>query len=420
MLAKHVRYREDEIPGRPHITDAQRNYTSRVGISTINSSDNIQRKKNFHLQQQEIRNKEAAIRLAVEEQAARHIIDEQNANAERESNRIRQENLRILNEDSSRSQERLHNDQNRSDVMPGELPPSPQGPARNTRSKSENNYVQSTLYMDSVFSTDVVNNPIPKTYKEAVSSPESVEWTKARQDEMKSHYENNTWKVMSNPPAGRDVIGSRWVFTRKTDAKGRIVQHKARLVAQGYSQRPGFDYDITYSPVVSLTTVRMLIAIATKEKLHLHQMDVKAAYLHGRIDNDIYMKQPPGFTAKSQPNDICKLNKSLYGLKQSGRLWYERLKQELERLDFSMCKYENCLFYHQDFDIIIAVYVDDILLIGKHLNNIDCVKDKLSRVFSMKDMGQASFRLGIQIKYDRENGKSQICLGSYIDKAIKI
>ena len=130
------------------------------------------------------------------------------------------------------------------------------------------------------------------------------------------------------------------------------------------------------------------------------------------------MKQPPGITEKSKPNGICKLNKSLYGLKQSGRLWYERLKQELERLDFSTCKYENCLFYHQKFDIIIAVYVDDILLIGKHLDNIDYIKEKLSKAFSMKDMGQVNFILGIQIKYDRENGRSQICLGSYIDKAI--
>ena len=125
---------------------------------------------------------------------------------------------------------------------------------------------------------------------------------------MESHNENNTWDIIPHPPAGRDIIGSRWVFTRKTDAGGHILQYKARLVALGYSQRPRFDYDTSYSPVVSLTTVRTLIAIATKEKLHLHQMDVKAAYLHGKIDKDIYMKQPPGFLEKSQPNGICKLN----------------------------------------------------------------------------------------------------------------
>ena len=147
-------------------------------------------------------------------------------------------------------------------------------------------------------------------------------------------------------------------------------------------------------------------------------MDVKAAYLHGKIDREIYMKQPPGFTLKSQPNGVCKLNKSLYGLKQSGRLWYEKLKEKIEVLGFKICTLENCLFYHEEFDIIIAIYVDDIILVGKDLTKIDHIKNKLSKTFSMKDMGQAKFILGIQIKYDRENGKSQICLGSYIDKVI--
>ena len=147
-------------------------------------------------------------------------------------------------------------------------------------------------------------------------------------------------------------------------------------------------------------------------------MYVKAVYLHRRIDRDIFMKQPPRFMSESYPNGVCKLNKSLYGLKQSGRLWYEKLKQELEKLNFKACIFEGYLFYHQTFDIVIAVYIDDIRLIGIDIVNINHIKSKLSKAFSMKDMGQANYILGIQINYDKEIGKSQTCFGSYLEKAI--
>ena len=418
MIAKHVRYREDEFPGKPFQSNDANNFTSRVGVSVINSNGNTLRRKNFQQQQQEIRNREAASRLMAEEQEARRIIDENNAYVENQNKATTNEEYNQMNGNISETQNEVNPETNNESMMPGELPPSPQGPARNTRSKGIVNNTSSISYIDSAFLIDIGNAPIPRTYKEAISSPEREEWLKACQDEMESHRENNTWQVMENLPTDREVIGSRWVFTRKTNADGHVIQHKARLVAQGYSQRPGFDYDITYSPVVSLSTVRILVAIATKEKLHLHQMDVKAAYLHGRIDRDIFMKQPPGFISKSCPNGVCKLNKSLYGLKQSGRLWYERLKQELEKLNFKACIFEGCLFYHQTFNIVIAVYVDDIILIGKDIANINYIKGKLSKSFSMKDMGQAKYILGIQINYDKENGKSQLCLGSYLEKAI--
>ena len=177
-----------------------------------------------------------------------------------ESRHISNETSNDSNTNVLETQNELNNEQNKEDIMPGELPPSPQGPAWNTRSKSAQANTPSVNYTDSALSVDIGNIPIPKSYHEAMCSPERNEWKEACQNEMESHTENNTWEVIQEPPFGRDIIGSRWVFTRKIDADGNIIQHKARLVAQGYTQRPGFDYDIMYSPVFSITTVRLLIA----------------------------------------------------------------------------------------------------------------------------------------------------------------
>lgn len=180
------------------------------------------------------------------------------------------------------------------------------------------------------------------TVDTALKDPLSIEEAQQREDwpkfkeaikvELNNHTTNNTW-TLTKLPAGRTSIGAKWVLTIKRNGDGSIAKYKARLVARGFTQREGIDYKETFSPVVRTGTIRLVIAIAALYNWEIHQMDVIAAYLNGNLDEDIYMIQPPGF---EQANDmVCKLNKGLYGLKQSGRVWYHKAHEALTRLGFT-------------------------------------------------------------------------------------
>lgn len=300
------------------------------------------------------------------------------------------------------------------DTMPGSFgSPSRPTTRSQTRQRTADRIDDSSIYF--THTTDT----LPNRYEQAMRDEHAKEWKDACDKEIMSHKINKTWKIVPSAPSGRDIVGTRWVFTKKTDSKGNVVQYKARLVAQGHSQRPGHDYDATYSPVVSLCTIRTLIAIAIKEKMHVHQMDVSAAYLHGEIDKEIHIHQPPGYADRRFPKGCCKLNKSIYGLKQSGRLWYEKLCSKLTQLGFTSNNADSCLFYNKRTDVIITVYVDDLLLISTDLKEISKVKADLTTVFLMKDLGIARYILGIEINYDRVHQYAQISLGGYIDNALK-
>ena len=142
----------------------------------------------------------------------------------------------------------------------------------------------------------------------------------AMKEEMKSVQENDVWDLVELPK-DRKAVGSKWVFKVKTASDGSIERYKARLVAQGFSQKYGLDYDETFSPVVRPESIRTVIALAVKKGLKLHQMDVTTAFLNGELEEEVYMKQPEGFVADGQEHLVCKLRKSIYGLKQSPRCW---------------------------------------------------------------------------------------------------
>ena len=169
----------------------------------------------------------------------------------------------------------------------------------------------------------------PSTYSEAVSSSSRKEWQAAMQKEMKSIYDNDVWDLVELP-AGRKLVGSKWVFKVKRDADGNMERCKARLVARGFTQKYGVDYDETFSPVIRFESFRALVALAVKHGLQLHQMDVNTAFLHGVLEEDVYMKQPEGFERSGEEHMVCKLKKSLYGLKQSPRCWNTALDQKLQ------------------------------------------------------------------------------------------
>ena len=163
------------------------------------------------------------------------------------------------------------------------------------------------------------------------------------QEELNQFERNQVWELVPRPK-DQTIIGTKWVFRNKVDDHGTIVRNKVRLVAKGYNQEEGIDYDETYAPVARLESIRMLLAFACYKNFMLYQMDVKSAFLNGFIMEEVYVEQPQGFLNKAYPNFVFKLKKVLYGLKQAPRAWYDRLKTFLITKGFSMGKVDIALF----------------------------------------------------------------------------
>lgn len=162
-------------------------------------------------------------------------------------------------------------------------------------------------------------------------------------DEFSALCQTNTWILVPRPP-GVNVVGSKWVFKTKYRPDGSVDKHKARLVARGFTQQHGIDYGDTFSPVVKPATVRVVLSLAVSRGLTLRQIDVSNAFLHGFLSEDVYMQQPPGFEDDRYPSHVCKLQRAIYGLKQSPRAWYARLSARLHQLGFTSSKADTSLF----------------------------------------------------------------------------
>ena len=197
-----------------------------------------------------------------------------------------------------------------------------------------------------------------------------IKWKEAINVELNSLKKRDVFGPIVRTPYDVKLVGYKWVFVRKRNEQGEVVRYKTRLVVRGFSQRPEIDYKETYSPVVDATTFRFLITLAINDKLDLRLMDVVTAYLYGTLDNEIYMKVPEGIELKNKSSTreqhCIKLNKSLYGLNQSGRMWYNRLSEYLEREGYKNDPISPCIFikkFGQGF-VIIAVYVYDLNIVG--------------------------------------------------------
>ena len=175
----------------------------------------------------------------------------------------------------------------------------------------------------------IIDHNEPRTYSEANKFPV---WRDAMSVELSALESNNTWSICSLPP-GKTPISCKWVYKIKYRSDGNIERHKARLVAKGYTQVEGIDYHDTFAPVVKLVTVRVLLSIATIQNWSLNQLDVNNAFLHGDLDEEVYMKLPPGFSSRNT-NHVCKLHKSLYGLKQASCQWFSKFSFTLIRRGF--------------------------------------------------------------------------------------
>ena len=240
----------------------------------------------------------------------------------------------------------------------------------------------------------------PQTYQEAMESADAEHWKEAMKDEMNSLKENETF-TLTKLPEGRQAVGGRWVYTIKENPS-MAKTYKARYVAKGYSQIKDIDYHETFAPTANLTSVRVLMQIAAKHDLILHQMDVKTAYLHAPIDCEIYMDQAEGFETPSDSEEklVYKLNKSLYGLKQSGRNWNSLLHKYLLENNFVQSDVDHCLYIKRDGGklVVVLVWVDDLIIAASSDTLVRETKEMLKDRFHMKDLGRLTYFLGIHFE----------------------
>ncbi|PKU81159.1 Retrovirus-related Pol polyprotein from transposon TNT 1-94 [Dendrobium catenatum] len=235
----------------------------------------------------------------------------------------------------------------------------------------------------------------PTTYTEA---SKSTHWRQAMAEEILALQKQGTWTLVI-PPANASILGSKWTYRTKYHTDGSIVKYKARLVTQGNHQEFGIDYTETFSLVVKLPTIRILLTIALFNNWSVQQLDVANAFLHGTLSETVYMIQPKGFEDSSHPNHVCRLNKAIYGLKQAPRQWYTTFTSFLVTLGFSHSQADPSLLIYRknQIQIFLLIYVDDILITGNDSKHIHSILSKLSLQFSMKHLGDVHEFLGINI-----------------------
>jgi hypothetical protein len=209
---------------------------------------------------------------------------------------------------------------------------------------------------------------------------------------------NDTWSLVSRPP-GVNMVTGKWIFRHKLHDDGTLDRYKARWVLRGFTQRPGLDYDETFSPVIKPATVRVILSVALSQDWPVHQLDVKNAFLHGTLEETVYCVQPTGFVDPSHPGMVCRLNKSLYGLKQAPRAWHQRFASYLSSIGFVETKSDSSLFIYRwgSDTAYLLLYVDDIVLTASSSQFLRQVIEALQREFAMTDMGQLHHFLGISV-----------------------
>jgi len=221
-------------------------------------------------------------------------------------------------------------------------------------------------------------------------------------EEMDSLLKNQTWELCKLP-ASKKALLNKWVYRLKEEDGGK-KRFKARLVVKGFAQKKGIDFDEIFSPIVKMTSIRTVLSIVAAEDLHLEQLDVKTAFLHGDLEEEIYMEQPQGFKVKGKKKLMCRLKKSLYGLKQAPRQWYLKFDSFMAEQGYIRCNSDHCVYFKRldnDSYIILCLYVDDMLVAGSNMDHIRELKQQLAQSFDMKDLGAAKQILGMKICRDR-------------------
>ncbi|KAL6348342.1 hypothetical protein AAG906_005643 [Vitis piasezkii] len=239
----------------------------------------------------------------------------------------------------------------------------------------------------------------PSSFEQADCDPR---WRQAMSTELQALERNNTWEMVPLPP-GHKPIGCRWVYKIKYHSDGTIERYKAHLVAKGYTQVAGIDYQETFSPTAKLTTLRCLLTIAASRNWYIHQLDVHNAFLHGNLQEEVYMTPPPGLRRQGE-NLVCRLRKSIYGLKQASRNWFSTFTATVKSAGYIQSKADYSLFTKSQGNkfTAILIYVDDILLTGNDLHEIKMLKTHLLKRFFIKDLGELKYFLGIEFSRSKK------------------
>jgi len=270
------------------------------------------------------------------------------------------------------------------------------------RRENAGKFTSTRYYHEAFLATISLDSDEPNSYTEAVNSVMAPEWNIAIADEKKSITDNGTWEIVELP-RGRTPVKCRWVFRVKRGAEGEVIRYKARLVAKGFTQRYGIDYLETFAPVVKLTSLCIILALAAVGNYEIDQTDIKTAYLLGKLEEEIYMEIPEGLvveeSSSSRKRKVCKLLKGLYGLKQSGRIWNQEWDRHLGgTCGFTRSKNDHAVYLKQRSEDYcwILIWVDDVLWIGPRAM-VDEGKAMLAKQFPVTDLGRAHNFLGIQI-----------------------
>ena len=264
----------------------------------------------------------------------------------------------------------------------------------------------------------------PRSLKAALSSPHAEEWKSAMDREFNSLIHNETWELVPRPE-GVNVVNNRWLYKVKRKPDGSIDKFKARLVAQGFTQTQGLDYEEVYSPVARFQTIRSLLALGNTLDLEIHQMDVCTAFLNGELDCEVYMEQPQGYS-NGDINYVCKLKKGLYGLKQAARCWNKTLDEYMKSAGYKVSSADGCVYIKSKKSedgqikfVIFPFYVDDIIPVSNDLEWMKQEKAALSQRFDLVDNGEISQVLGLIVKRDREAKTISISQPTYVQEILE-
>ncbi|UYV62815.1 hypothetical protein LAZ67_2002020 [Cordylochernes scorpioides] len=241
----------------------------------------------------------------------------------------------------------------------------------------------------------------PTTFEQAINSKEAPYWRRAMKDELRSLEDRNTW-TLSDLPLGKRPISSRWVFKIKTNSKGDVERFKARLVARGFSQKRNVDFFETYSPVINFSVIRMIFALTINKNWYNRHLDVDNAYLYGELNEEIYMSPPDGSNDEKCEGKVLKLNRPIYGLRQSGLEWYCTLDKALEDIGFRRLAACNCLYTFED-KAVIAVYVDDLALFAESEDILTNIEEKIREKFKIKNLGPIKYFLDNSIPITKKD-----------------
>jgi transposase InsO family protein len=258
----------------------------------------------------------------------------------------------------------------------------------------------------------------PRTYAQAMARDDAAEWEAACEAEHRAFERMGVYEVVPHPK-DRKVVGSKWVFRIKRGPDGAIQKYKARVVAQGFTQIEGVDYDETFAPVAKFASLRVILALAAERDLEVQQMDVKSAYLNGELKEEIFMQAPPGFDVPE--GMVLRLIKAVYGTKQGGRVWYEEIRDKLGSMGYQRTEADHAVFTRTRNSAlsIIALYVDDITMASKDMETIDQDKASLRESYEMTDLGDISWILGMHVTRDRDAGWIAISQQKHIEETLE-